>query len=171
MTSAVTSIPGGVTVGDSGLCCCVPCLLSAIHSLCLLKGDFNFCIRGIPHSWLMESQVHKARIIPHPPKPTHSAATLSRFICNGWWLTAELQRCRFPNRSPPGNIPRETISGLKFSRGTISISPPKTLWLSKRPMREVREGGRGGVPVPCRRPLLIYQIVLHLETSRLPPPF
>ena len=30
-----TCMPGGVTVGDSGLCCCVPCLLSAIISLCL----------------------------------------------------------------------------------------------------------------------------------------
>ena len=28
---------GGVTVGDSGLCCCVPCLSSAIISL--LFGD------------------------------------------------------------------------------------------------------------------------------------
>ena len=25
-----TRTPGGVTVGDSGLCCCVPCLSSAI---------------------------------------------------------------------------------------------------------------------------------------------
>ena len=32
-----TRMPGGVTVGDSGLCCCVPCLSSAIISLCLLK--------------------------------------------------------------------------------------------------------------------------------------
>ena len=31
-----TRTPGGVTVGDSGLCCCVPCLSSAIISLCLL---------------------------------------------------------------------------------------------------------------------------------------
>ena len=31
-----TRMPGGVTVGDSGLCCCVPCLSSAIVSLCLL---------------------------------------------------------------------------------------------------------------------------------------
>ena len=30
-----TRTPGGVTVGDSGLCCCVPCLSSAIISLCL----------------------------------------------------------------------------------------------------------------------------------------
>ena len=31
---------GGVTVGDSGICCCVPCLLSAINSLCLwIVGD------------------------------------------------------------------------------------------------------------------------------------
>ena len=29
-------MPGGVTVGDSGLCCCVLCLSSAIISLCLL---------------------------------------------------------------------------------------------------------------------------------------
>ena len=29
-------MPGGVTVGDSSLCCCVPCLSSAITSLCLL---------------------------------------------------------------------------------------------------------------------------------------
>ena len=31
-----TRIPGGDTVGDSGLCCRVPCLSSAIISLCLL---------------------------------------------------------------------------------------------------------------------------------------
>ena len=31
-----TRMPGGVSVGDSGLCCCVPCLLSAVTSLCLL---------------------------------------------------------------------------------------------------------------------------------------
>ena len=30
-----TRMPVGVTVGDSGLCCCVPCLSSAIISLCL----------------------------------------------------------------------------------------------------------------------------------------
>ena len=30
-----TCTPGGVTVGDLGLCCCVPCLSSAIISLCL----------------------------------------------------------------------------------------------------------------------------------------
>ena len=28
--SQVTRMPGGVTVGDSGLCCYVPCLLSAV---------------------------------------------------------------------------------------------------------------------------------------------
>ena len=33
----LTSMPGGVTVGDSGLCCWVFCLLSATHSLCLLS--------------------------------------------------------------------------------------------------------------------------------------
>ena len=31
-----TRMPGGVTVCGSGLCCCVPCLSSAIISLCLL---------------------------------------------------------------------------------------------------------------------------------------
>ena len=31
-----TRMPGGVNVGDSGLCCCVPCLLNAIIPLCLL---------------------------------------------------------------------------------------------------------------------------------------
>ena len=31
-----TRMPGGVAVGDSGLCRCVPCLSSAIISLCLL---------------------------------------------------------------------------------------------------------------------------------------
>ena len=38
--------PGGVTVGDSGLCCCVPCLSSAIISLCLViqKGLSPFRI-------------------------------------------------------------------------------------------------------------------------------
>ena len=32
-----TCMPSGVTVDDSGLCCCVPCLSSAIISLCLSK--------------------------------------------------------------------------------------------------------------------------------------
>ena len=36
MHPVFTGVPGGVTVGDSGLCCCVPCLSSAIVSLCLL---------------------------------------------------------------------------------------------------------------------------------------
>ena len=36
MYPVLTSVPGGVTVGDSGLCCCVPCLLNAINSLCFL---------------------------------------------------------------------------------------------------------------------------------------
>ena len=31
-----TRTSGGVTVGDSGLSCCVPCLSSAIVSLCLV---------------------------------------------------------------------------------------------------------------------------------------
>ena len=31
-----TRMPGGATVGDSGLCCCVPGLSSAIKSHCLL---------------------------------------------------------------------------------------------------------------------------------------
>ena len=31
-----TRMPGGVTVGDLGLSCCVPCLLSAVHSPCSL---------------------------------------------------------------------------------------------------------------------------------------
>ena len=41
-----TRTPGGVIVGDSGLCCCVPCLSSAIISLCLLI--LHKCFR--PHS-------------------------------------------------------------------------------------------------------------------------
>ena len=32
-----TRMPGGITVSDSGLCCCVPCLSGAINSLCLLS--------------------------------------------------------------------------------------------------------------------------------------
>ena len=50
-----TRMPGGVTVCDSGLCCCVPCLSSAIKSLCLvihklycqttpLVSDENMCV-------------------------------------------------------------------------------------------------------------------------------
>ena len=31
-----TGMPGGVTVGNSDLCCCVPCLSSAVISLCLM---------------------------------------------------------------------------------------------------------------------------------------
>ena len=33
-----TRMPGGVTTGDSDLCCCVPCLLSTINSSCLLSS-------------------------------------------------------------------------------------------------------------------------------------
>ena len=32
MSPGVTRMPGGVTVGDSGLCCCVPCLSNALTS-------------------------------------------------------------------------------------------------------------------------------------------
>ena len=50
-----TRTPGGVTVGDSGLCCCVPFLSNAIISLCslILRS------RSKPHSvsdflvWIM----------------------------------------------------------------------------------------------------------------------
>ena len=36
MYPVFTRMPAGVTIRDSGLCCCVPCLMSAITSLCLL---------------------------------------------------------------------------------------------------------------------------------------
>ena len=32
-----TRMSGGVTVGDSSLCCCVPCLLSSVASLRLMS--------------------------------------------------------------------------------------------------------------------------------------
>ena len=42
MYLAFTRMPGGVTVGDSGLCCCVPCLSSGIIFL-LVFLFFVFC--------------------------------------------------------------------------------------------------------------------------------
>ena len=36
MYRVFTRMPGAVTVGESGPCCCVPCLLSAISSFRLL---------------------------------------------------------------------------------------------------------------------------------------
>ena len=48
MYPAFTSMPGGVTEGDSGLCCCVPWLLSAINSLCWLYKQVlyvSFCLQ------------------------------------------------------------------------------------------------------------------------------
>ena len=36
MHTVLTRMSGGLAVGDSGLGCCVPCLLGAINSLCLL---------------------------------------------------------------------------------------------------------------------------------------
>ena len=45
MYRVFTRMPGGVTVGDLGLCCCVPCLRSAIFSVCLLIPE---CTRRIP---------------------------------------------------------------------------------------------------------------------------
>ena len=41
-----TRMPGGVAVGDSGLCRCVPCLMSVINSLCL------FIVQQIALKWL-----------------------------------------------------------------------------------------------------------------------
>ena len=43
---AFICMPGGVTVGDSGLCCCVPCLSSAALSRRLLVLHRN----SRPHS-------------------------------------------------------------------------------------------------------------------------
>ena len=40
----VCCTPGGVTVCGSGLCCCVPCLSSAIISLCLLSVCVRVCV-------------------------------------------------------------------------------------------------------------------------------
>ena len=34
MDPVLTRTPGGVTPGKSDLCCCVPCVTSAISSLC-----------------------------------------------------------------------------------------------------------------------------------------
>ena len=31
MYTVFTRMPGGVTLGDSGFCCCVPCLISTVH--------------------------------------------------------------------------------------------------------------------------------------------
>ena len=39
-----TRTPGGVTVGDSGVCCCVPCLSSAIICLCLMVVVEHFWV-------------------------------------------------------------------------------------------------------------------------------
>ena len=39
-----TRMPGGVTIGDSGLCCCVPCLSRAIIALCLLRRSLDTII-------------------------------------------------------------------------------------------------------------------------------
>ena len=51
-----TRMPGRVTVGDSGLCCCVLCLSSTFNSLCLLilqrrskphsVSDYCTCVYG-----------------------------------------------------------------------------------------------------------------------------
>ena len=47
-----TRTPGGGTVGDSGLSCCVPCLSSAIISLCLVfllyfENVWSSCYDGV----------------------------------------------------------------------------------------------------------------------------
>ena len=39
-----TRMPGGVAVGESGLCCCVPYLLSIMNSLCLWNQ--GFCVKS-----------------------------------------------------------------------------------------------------------------------------
>ena len=34
-------MPGDVTVSDSGLCCCVPCLSGALFSFALVMAEVN----------------------------------------------------------------------------------------------------------------------------------
>ena len=48
----ITCMPGRVTVGNSGLWCCVPCLMSATNSFvcCTLKGKMS--LEGIEHKSL-----------------------------------------------------------------------------------------------------------------------
>ena len=74
MYLVVTHMPGGVTMGDSGLCCCVPCLLCTIISLGLVLLNR----RSRPHSVsdycsnLYPSLFHSLRSLsPPPPPPPH----------------------------------------------------------------------------------------------------
>ena len=57
-----TGMPGGVTVGDSGLCCYFPCLLSASISLCLMILESVLSLSQIhnryPISWETVDKCH-----------------------------------------------------------------------------------------------------------------
>ena len=64
MCPAFTCMPGGVTVGNSGLCnCCVLCLLSTINSLCLwFQPQRNFawtlsCSPFLPQKLQSDKQI------------------------------------------------------------------------------------------------------------------
>ena len=57
MYLVLTPLPGGVTVGDWGLSCCVPCLLSAVNSLRLLLCHCQ-------EIWLTAERFHTSRAFP-----------------------------------------------------------------------------------------------------------
>ena len=70
-----TRTPGGLTVGDSGLCCCVPCLSSAIISLCLLVPlFFSFML-------IFELPVLRQTVLKEVPeaKTVHFSVPFSKF--------------------------------------------------------------------------------------------
>ena len=54
-------MPSGVTVRDSGLCCCVPCLLSAINSLCLMI--FHLSVNDGNNNTSNTPQINKPEVV------------------------------------------------------------------------------------------------------------
>ena len=58
MYPVFTHMPGGATVGESGLCCRVPCLQSAINFLCLFKPPLCVAL-GVVNASSCEDQQSK----------------------------------------------------------------------------------------------------------------
>ena len=94
---AFTCMPGGVSKGDSGLCCCVPCLLSPINSLCwLCTGAPGLILFHISSSIFffssMESRCYNLNELSHISvlisshrSFTHLALLTATTSTRSWW--------------------------------------------------------------------------------------
>ena len=92
---AFTHVPGGVTIVDSGLCCCVPCLMNAINYLCCVSS----CNTGLAHKLKSKekrkSSLSEATQPPFwvPKKPARNRALITGCLCSPCQLGVRSAKC------------------------------------------------------------------------------